>query len=75
MHSTATEQTKSVPVGTMCGVKKLQLFEVQFFRHRPTTVLPLAYCQLFEVSPEIHSSGVASRYSCYGKHAACSKPI
>jgi len=44
--------------------------------HRPAIVLPIVYClvnnALFEFSPEIRRSGVSS---CYGNHAAASKPI
>jgi len=47
--------------------------------HRPTIVFPLVYClvynTLFEVGPEIHCSGVSSRYRCYGNHTVGSKPI
>jgi len=51
--------------------------------HRQKTILelflPLVYCHvddtLFEVSPEIHCSGVSTRYCCYGNHTAGSKPI
>jgi len=47
--------------------------------HRPTIILPPIYSHVddtsFEVSPEIHCSGVSSRYCCYGNHAPGSKPI
>jgi len=45
----------------------------------PTIVFPLVCCPvddtLFEVGPEIRSSGVSNRYCCYGNHTAGSKPI
>jgi len=47
-------------------------------RNRFATRLGLqcpVYNKLFEVSSEIRCSGVSSRYCCYGKHAAGSKPI
>jgi len=47
--------------------------------HRLTIVLLLVYCfvdnTLFEVSPEIHCSGMLSCFCCYGNHAAGSRLI
>jgi len=68
----------SVSVGTMCGVKKLQVFNVQSFQ-LDTGILLLFYCPadntLFEVSQEIRRLGVSSCYCCYANHAAGSKAI
>jgi len=63
--------------------QKLQVFEMQSFgldtgAQHCCFGTRLLHCQkitLFEVSLEIRCSGVASRYRCYGNHAAGSKPI
>jgi len=43
--------------------------------HFATRLLPADYTTytLFQVCPEIHSSGVSSRYCCYGNHTAVLK--
>ena len=45
--------------------------------YRHTTVLPPVHWPvddaLFEISPEIHCSGVSSCYCCHGNHTACSE--
>jgi len=66
-----------------CGIKSCNTCSNAVFRHwlGPTIILPLIYRpvddMLFEVGPEIHCSGVSSRYQycCYGNHTAGSKPI
>ena len=74
--------TDSVSIGAVCGVKNyITSVRHAVFRpwHRPRIVLPLVYCPvdgtLSEGSPEIRSSGVSSRYCCYGNNGVGSKPI
>ena len=61
--------------------QKLQEFEVQSFgldtgpvSQFATPLLPGQYT-LFEVSPDIRTLIMSSRYCCYGNHAAGSKPL
>jgi len=63
-----------------CGMKSYNTFCLSaFMQPYSRQILPLIYppCDdtLLEVGPEIHCSGVLSRYICYGNHTAGSKPI
>jgi len=61
-----------------CGTKSYNTYSTAVFRHwhSPTIVCP-ADDTLYEVGPEIHCSGVSSRYCwcCYGNQTAGSNAI
>jgi len=77
------KQTNIASVGTVCSVKtynKCSKCCLLALTHAPTIILPLVNCpandSLFELSPGIRCSGVASVWSCYrsyGNYAAGSK--